>query len=304
MSKKYILLTGASGFLGSKILRKFVDEGHNVLALLREKSIKTRINDINGQFEFFLIDEEFNNLNMLFETYDIETIIHTATEYGRNSKASDTFKTNLIFPIRLIEFGLQNSLKYFFNSDTFFGKPELQGATYMNEYTTSKKYFLDYLISNSNRFKTVNLRLEHVFGEFDSDTKFVTNILHKLLKSEKEILLTNGLQKRDFVYVEDVVSAYYKVFTNIDIINNLSEFQIGRGESISVRHFVQLMANETKSKSKLVFGAVSNNKSEIQNSVADIRALEDIGWQANYDLRTAIIKMIEMETIKYNFGIC
>lgn len=295
MSNKHILITGSTGFLGSKIVKKFVEQGYDVVALVRKKSRLKRINDIEGHVDIFCLDENLNNLNILFETYKIETIIHTATEYGRNSKTSNVFITNVILPIRLIEIGLENGLKNFLNSDSFFGKSEFQNVNYLSDYTTSKKYFLDYLISNSKNFKAVNLRLEHVFGEFDSDTKFVTSLLHKLLNQENEILLTNGLQKRDFVYVEDVVNAYFKVFTNINMIDSLTEFQIGRGESVTVRQFVQLMANHTKSKSKLIFGGISSNTNEIQNSVANIQLLQNLGWKPKYDLNKGIVKMIESE---------
>ncbi|MCZ8230047.1 NAD-dependent epimerase/dehydratase family protein [Flavobacterium sp.] len=290
-----ILITGATGFLGSKILKKLVEDDYNVVALVRKTSNLNRIESVKGDFDLFYFNEKSNNLNELFENYKIETIIHTATEYGRNAKTSEVLKTNVIFPIQLIEFGLERDLKLFINSDTFFGKPEYSNSAYLNQYTNSKKYFLDYLFCKREGFKAVNLRLEHIFGEFDSDNKFVTDVLHKMLKSEKEVLLTDGLQKRDFVYVEDVVNAYLKVLRNIDSIANISEFEVGRGESVSVRQFVELMAEQTKSKSKLFFGGISTRKGEIQNSVANILPLNDLGWKPIYDLKTAIRKMIELE---------
>ncbi|WP_026714542.1 NAD-dependent epimerase/dehydratase family protein [Flavobacterium daejeonense] len=290
-----ILITGATGFLGSKILKKLVEDDYNVVALVRKTSNLNRIESVKGDFDLFYFNEKSNNLNELFQNHKIETIIHTATEYGRNAKTSEVLKTNVIFPIQLIEFGLERDLKLFMNSDTFFGKPEHSNSSYLNQYTNSKKYFLDYLFCKREGFKAVNLRLEHIFGEFDSDNKFVTDVLHKMLKSEKEVLLTDGLQKRDFVYVEDVVNAYLKVLNNIEFIAECSEFEVGRGESVSVRQFVELIAEETKSKSKLVFGAISNRKEEIHNSIANIESLSKIGWKPNYDLKTAIRKMIELE---------
>ncbi|GGA63314.1 paratose synthase [Flavobacterium palustre] len=290
-----ILLTGATGFLGSKILIRLVDSGYNVIALVRKESNLSRIQDVNSSFELFYVDEKLNNLNELFEKHNIDTIIHTATEYGRNLKASDVLMTNIIFPIRLIENGLEHGLKSFINSDTFFGKSEFSDLSYLNEYTNSKKYFLNYLFSKRKEIKAVNLRLEHIFGEFDSENKFVTEVLHKLLKSENEILLTDGTQKRDFVYIEDVVNAYLKVLNNIDSIASVTEFEVGRGESVAVRQFVELMAELTKSKSKLVFGAISSRKGEIQDSKANIGPLSKLGWKPNYNLRTAIAKMIELE---------
>lgn len=290
-----ILLTGATGFLGSKILKKIVDEGYNVVVLVRKESNLSRIQNVNGAFKLFYIDEKLDNFDELFEKFKIDTIIHTATEYGRNLNTSNVLMTNLIFPIKLIESGLRQGLKTFINSDTFFGKPKFSNSSYLSQYTNSKKYFLDYLFAKKEEIKVVNLRLEHIFGEFDSKNKFVTDILHKLLKSENEILLTDGMQKRDFIYVEDVVEAYLRVLHNIDSIDNLTEFEVGRGESVSVRLFVELMAKQSKSKSKLVFGAIQSKVDEIQCSVANIEPLYKIGWKPKYDLQTSISKVIELE---------
>jgi len=292
MNKNYILITGGSGFLGSKILYKLICEGYNVVALVRHNSKLNRIQEIKGSFELFYINKEQSNLSELFENFKIHIIIHTATEYGRASATSLVLISNLIFPIQLIEHGLAHGLKLFINSDTFFGKTEHKNSNYLTQYTSSKKYFYDYLLSISRDLKIINLRLEHIFGEFDSESKFVTDILHRLLKQDKIILLTEGKQTRDFIYVDDVVEAYIRVLTNINSISNLTEFEVGRGESTSIRSFVELMAKLSRSNSKLVFGAILNRANEIQNSKANITLLKSIGWKSSFDLETAIKKIL------------
>jgi nucleoside-diphosphate-sugar epimerase len=295
---KNVLLTGGTGFLGSNILKELVFNSYNVVVLIRKSSDLSRIQNINGSFKLFCVDDKFDNLFELFELHQIDTIIHTATEYGRNCLSSSILMSNLIFPIKLIEEGLKNGLKYFINSDTFFGKDSFKDSSYLNEYTISKKYFLNHLFSSYPELKVINMRLEHIFGEFDSQNKFVTNIMHQLINEKKEVLLTEGLQKRDFIYVDDVVGAYLKVIININRIKNLTEFEVGRGESISVRHFVQTLLEMSGSKSELKFGALPIKKGEIQDSMANVVKLKEIGWELNYDLRTAISKMIKIEINK------
>jgi len=290
-----ILITGATGFLGSKILIRLVNEGYKVVALVRKQSDLSRIKTVVNEVELFCLDRNTSNLNELFEKTNIDMIIHTATEYGRESLNSDVLMTNLILPIKLIETGLKYGLKNFINSDTFFAKPKFSNAVYLNQYSSSKKYFLDYLFSQRESLKSVSLRLEHVFGEFDSDNKFVTNVLQRLLKSDLEISLTDALQKRDFIYIDDVVEAYFIVLKNINFIDTFSEFEVGRGNSISVREFVELMAEESKSKSKLKFGFLPTRAGEIQDSIANISPLNEIGWYPSCDLRSGLKKMIELE---------
>ena len=138
-----ILLTGGTGFLGSNILKKLVSKkDYNVIVLVRSSSNLYRIQDIKG-FELFYVDDNLDNLNELFGKNSIDTIIHTATEYGRNSKSSLVFQSNLLFPIKLIEVGLENKLKYFINTDTFSSKAIMKNTEYLKDYNTSKKYFLN-----------------------------------------------------------------------------------------------------------------------------------------------------------------
>lgn len=292
---KNILLTGGTGFLGSSILKKLVSEGYNVIVSIRKTSDLYRIQNISGSFELFCIEDQLNNVEDLFKRYEIDTIIHTATEYGRNSLSSSIFKTNLIFPILLIEQGLKQGLKYFINTDSFFGKEEFISSSYLGDYTNSKKYFLNYLVKNTKDLKVVNMRLEHVFGEYDSENKFVTSVLHQLINNEKEILLTKASQRRDFVYVDDVVGAYLKVISNISKIENLTEFEIGRGESVPVSDFVKKLLEISGSTSQLNFGAIPTRIGEIQESKANLTKLKEIGWESNFDLKSAISKMIEIE---------
>lgn len=293
---KTILLTGGTGFLGSHILKNLLEFDYNVITLVRKSSNLIRIENLTNKTELFYLDENYENLADLFSSNKIDAVIHTATEYGRSCPISSILQTNLILPIKLIEEGIKNNLKLFINSDTFFGKPINNNSTYLNEYTTSKKYFLNFLVDFKDKLKIVNMRLEHIFGENDSNTKFVTNILNQLIQNKEEILLTEGLQKRDFIYIEDVVEAYLKVLINNEQLTNFSELEVGRGESIEVRKFIEILSEITQSKSKLKFGTIETAKGEIQDSTANISELKKIGWESKYDLRTAITKMIRVET--------
>lgn len=292
---KNVLLTGGSGFLGSHILKGLLRANYNVVVLVRKKSNLHRIESFKDKYKLFCINEDLSNLNDLFSENVIDVIIHTATEYGRDSSMSSILQSNLLFPVKLLEEGIKNNLKLFINSDTFFGKSTFKDSSYLNEYTTSKKYFLDYLLDSKEKFKVVNMRLEHIFGEYDSENKFVTNVLYQLINNKTEIFLTEGLQKRDFIYIDDVVDAYLKVLENSSKLDKFTEFGVGRGNSITVRYFVELLFEITKSNSELKFGALPIREGEIQDSTANLDGLIELGWKSNYDLKSAISKLVDIE---------
>lgn len=191
---KKVLITGANGFLGSHILIELLQEGHLPVLILRSTSDLWRISHLIGKCITYIIDQKRIDWSLIFSENDIDGIIHTATDYGRNSKYSDIIKTNVLFPLELIEDGILKGLKYFINTDSFFSKPMYQ-QSYLNQYTSSKRILENILIDMAGKLKVVNMRVEHVYGENDSEQKFVTTILKQLILGEDEILLTSGKQK-------------------------------------------------------------------------------------------------------------
>lgn len=288
---KKILLTGANGFLGSHILKLLVKEGYSPVILIRATSDLWRIDDVLDKCDVFVINEAEQNLKNVFEVYDIYGVIHTATEYGRDQPLSLLLRTNVIFPIELIELGIRSNIKVFINTDTFFAKPQFK-QTYLNNYTESKRILEKYLVQLSKDILVCNLRLEHVFGENDSSQKFVTAIINDLINNEKEILLTEGIQKRDFIYIEDAANAFMHVLKFADDKKGFKEFQVGTGQSISVREFVEEVARITRSQAKLVLGALPTREGDIKDSFANIESLMVLGWKPKFDLKQAIANLL------------
>lgn len=288
-----VLVTGATGFLGCQILQKLLNAGYHPVILIRSTSDIWRIKDVISQCEVFKLEQDGDNMEDLFDLYKITAIIHVATEYGREKPLSTLLKTNVIFPIQLIESGLKKGLKLFINADTFFAKPQFE-QDYLNQYTDSKRILEKLLKGLSTLLAVRNVRLEHIFGENDSDSKFVTAIFNQLVRNEPEILLTDGYQQRDFIYVEDAAEAFVNILQNTNHTSGYIEFQTGLGKSVSVRALVEEMAKLTESKSVLKFGALQNRVGEIPDSFADLSELTKTGWKAKYDLSSAIIKMIKL----------
>ena len=82
-SEKNILLTGATGFLGSHLLTRMLLDGHRVLATKRSSSNIWRIKKWLGHSNLTLYDIDKVDPRDMFEKSSVDIIIHTATEYGR-----------------------------------------------------------------------------------------------------------------------------------------------------------------------------------------------------------------------------
>jgi len=285
------LLTGVTGYLGSHLAEALLANGTEVVALKRHSSSLRRIENLLPKLA--LHDVEEVELPSLFSLHGkIDAIIHTATCYGRNNESvSEIFEANTEFPLRLLDAGNRAGVKAFINTDTILDK-------YLNLYALSKNQFLQWgkFFSKHNQLHFFNIKLEHFYGPFDETTKFTTHVIKSCLENVPELKLTKGEQKRDFIYIDDVVSAYLILLDKLDDFKNpFIELDVGSGQSVSIRNFVEIVHHLASSETRLVFGALPYRAGEVMHSKADVSVLKALGWHCRYGIVAGLKHVIEQE---------
>jgi len=290
MAKK-VLLSGVTGCLGSHLAKALLSTGHDVVAIKRRESSLRRIEDIAA--DLALVDADNLDFEKLFTQHGkIDAIIHTATVYGRNNEtASEVFAGNTEFPLHLLDVGSRAGVKVFINTDTILDQ-------YLNIYSLSKNQLLQWgkFFSIHNKVKFTNLRLEHFYGPNDDELKFTSYVINNCLANTPELKLTLGEQKRDFIYIDDVVSAYLLVLEKInDFDKSFIEFDVGSGQSISIRSFVETVHRLTASQTHLAFGAMPYRAGEVMQSEADTTGLKELNWKCKYSVAAGLKIVITQE---------
>lgn len=293
-----IMLTGATGFLGSHLARALVRNHHHVVILKRSFSDCSRLAEVAGDITSYDLDT--TDLCVPFERHQpFDAIIHTATAYGRRDESDAALlETNVTFPLRLLQASIKHGTSLFLNTDTFSRAALSWQATYMLGYHLTKKQFAEWgeYLSAIHQTRFVNIRLEHVYGPFDQPTKFIPFVIRQCLRRNVEIALTAGEQKRDFVYVDDVVEAYLALLIESKVLpKGFSEYQVGTGHATSIRELVQKIHSLTKSSAQLKFGAIPYRDQEMMCSQADTTALKTLRWKSKVELDAGLAKMMKVE---------
>ncbi len=286
---KTLLITGATGFLGSHLVRRFVADGWDVAILKRPESNLNRIADIVDRLHVFDVD----CLDELFVTLGhVDVVIHAAANYGRHSEpASSIFATNTAFPLHLLEAVTRHGTGTLINTDTVLDPM-------LNAYALSKHQFKQWgqQFAHAGGIRFINLRLEHMYGAGDDPTKFTTHVMNACLANAPKLKLTPGEQKRDFIYVDDAVDAYAVVIDRLsELAPGFNELDVGSGRAVTIRKFVETVRDLTSATTQLEFGTLPYRTNEVMFSQANTTKLHTLGWASRFDITAGLAKMIEDE---------
>ena len=288
-NQQFIVITGATGFIGGHLLSALLNKGYSLIGITRDNlapDLKEHRNLKWINWEEFSDHRDTLNLKIL-------CVIHLATDYGRKKiEPSKVLYSNFQQPAALFSAAISMGAKKIIFADTFYGKPQFN-YPHLNEYTSSKKKLLDWCIKKSKCCDTsfLNARFEHVFGPNDNKDKFIPQIIYKLKNLQTPIKLTSGNQKRDFIYIHDLIAALMALIKKPNT-KKFEEYEIGNGYSVSLQEMLEtLLETYDTDSSILEFGVIETRPKEIMDSFANIKPLNKLGWKPKWDLKSAFLDM-------------
>ena len=298
-----VIVTGGAGFIGSHLVERLLEDNfiskiviidtfnfglRNLKHLIKNKKIKLYKKDIR-----FLKknDRVFNKCNCIFHLAAIADIVPSIVN------PDEYYETNVNGTLNILEGIRKNKIPkiVYAASSSCYGIPknyptsEKENVDFMFPYALTK-YAGEQLIvhwSKVYKIKFMSLRLFNVYGLRSRTTGAYGAVMGVFLKQKLEnkplTIVGNGQQTRDFVYVKDVVEAFYKSFKskkNNKIIN------IGSSRPIKVKYLAQLMSNK--------FSYVPKRPGEPDKSHANINLAKKIlKWKPKVKFEDGVKELIK-----------
>ncbi|MBI5407724.1 MAG: NAD-dependent epimerase/dehydratase family protein [Nitrospirae bacterium] len=297
-----ILVTGGAGFIGSHIVDRLISEGHEVSVI--DNLSTGRIENLNRKAEFYKMDIVSPRIEKVFKKERPELICHLAAQMDvRKSVADPAYdaQTNIIGMLNLLENGMRYGTRRVIFASTggaVYGEggpiptPETCPPGPVSPYGISKltgeHYLFFYKVTYGLSY--VALRYANVYGPRQDpfgEAGVVAIFAQKLLKNEQPVINGNGMQTRDYVYVDDVVDAVSSaVYSDIsDILN------VGTGIETSVNQLFRLLVEITGSSAREVYGPAMKGE-QARSCLSYDKIKKALEWEPKIPLQEGLRRTV------------
>ena len=315
---KKILITGINGFVGSNLAKELLNNGSEIIGLIRNKNRKTflyvekiykKINLIDGNIE------DQKTLNRIFVEQNIDICFHLAAqvEVGlAHNYPYLTWETNVRGTYTLLEAIRENGKKVksiiIASSDKAYGEYPSSKMPYKENYELKAKYPYDVskacadLIANSYSKELFQLplaitRFSNIYGPGQANfSALIPDCIKSILKRSKFKLRGNGNHKRDFLYIKDVVNLYMQISKNLYLKPKKIRgeiFNAGSNKANKVKDIIKLIykIGDKKDDLNLIFkkSKLNKTKGEIISQYMDYQKVRKFfGWKPTYSLEKGL----------------
>ena len=305
MTIKKIFVTGANGFIGRHLVHRLIAEGYSVGALVRPASASQKTGRIEGVSYFQGDIRNYEEIKTAFSAFEPDTIIHLATYYAVMHRADEIgvmIDTNVKGTTNLLEAAKESGAVQLFINTSSTQVYEQKKQRLKEEdvikpqslYAVTKLYAEEACSYHADAFHLpcVTLRLFPPYGPGDHERRLIPYVIGSILKNTPPNL-TTGKQEWDFVYIDDIVNAYLSVLKSYAVKDDHAIFNIGTGEAVSIRSFVEKIRENIGSDIDLSWGSVAHRANEVWYNSADIaKAQTVLHWSPQTGIDEGIKKTV------------
>ena len=305
-----ILVTGGAGFIGSHVVDRLIDAGHEIVVLDDLSSgYKRFINPHVGKesFQFHKIDLLHGDITDFFE--GVEEVWHLAANPEVRIGVEDTrihLEQNVLVTYNVLEAMRTKEVRriIFTSTSTVYGEadklptPEDYPTQPISLYGASKLACEALIASYCHTFDMHAwiYRFANIIGRRSSHG-VIYDFINKIRTNPKELeILGDGNQTKSYIYVDDCIEAMFtglKTKARGEDKNRVNIFNIGTNDMISVKRIAEIVSEEMQVSPKPEFkftGGKRGWKGDVPIMLLDASKLNELGWRQRYNSEEAVRK--------------
>ncbi len=302
-----ILVTGGAGFIGSHLVDRLIEKGHHVLVIDNLSTGKKE--NLNQEAMFYEEDIRSRAISDIFKKEKPEIVFHLAAQINVRRSEEDPDEdtsVNVVGGLNILKAALGNQVeKFIFASSggaihgdaAILPALEIHPEVPLSVYGRNKLFFerlLEFHRIASN-LAYMSLRFSNIYGprqNFSNEAGVVGIFINALRSGRVPTIFGDGTQTRDYLYVDDAVSAALAVMEFQERYSKPLIFNVGTGKETSVNELFRLIAAQLGATADPIYG--EPKQGEVRRSVlASHKIKEVIGFEPQYSLDEGLKKTIK-----------
>jgi UDP-glucose 4-epimerase len=294
-----ILIIGGAGFIGRNLIEQLtsLDYSIRLLDIIKPAWLNNKIEFYEGNFTSdSVIEHALSDINIVYH------LASTTIPQTSNEDPIFDIRSNLIGTVKVLNLSIKKNIKKFVfvsSGGTVYGIPETcpipetAPTNPICSYGIVKLAIEKYLklFHNLHGLDCCSLRVANPYGRYqryDRAHGVINVFCHKALNNEQIQIWGDGNLKRDFIYIDDAISA---MISALKYNHKGDEINIGSGKSVSLNEIVSIIKQEIKEHLDVVYKPFRGF--DVPDNSLDItKASKILNWTPEVDLKSGILKTI------------
>ncbi len=300
-----IVVTGGSGFVGSYLCEKLINDGHKIIVIDNLLTGSTKnINNLLDNANFSFIEQDVQDHIEIEDKVDY--VLHFASAASPKAYTEhpvNTLKAGSVGTINTLGLAKKHSAEYLLASTSeVYGDPLIspQNEEYWGNVNPNgersmydeAKRFAEAAVATYSRSYGLKTKIVRIFNTYGprmqlNDGRVVTNFIVQALRNENITIYGDGTQTRSFSYVEDTVAGIISLMNSTEY----DVFNIGNPNEITVGQLAEKIIELTDSTSEIKYLELPNDDPK-QRKPDITKAKTKLNWEPKVNLEEGLTKTI------------
>lgn len=302
-SKQTILLTGATGFVGSAVVKQIIKDGNTPIVLKRPASNLSRIKDIKGYRCFTYETLQEQHLVADLKAYKPDVLVHLAWHGTSGKEINGSYQITDNIPLTLSSVELAHKVGcnqwIGIGSQAEYGNPNREvDESFPTKPTTlygkAKSACCLEALDLCRSYSIIGswIRIYYIYGPEQGADWLIPHIIREMSQGRSP-KLTKCEQLLDYLYIDDaargILSIAYKQAPGI--------FNLGSGTAVPLKKVVEIIRKLVNSRIQPDYGAIEYRPDQVMYLQAEISKIKKAtGWAPKTDLQQGLEKTVRLFT--------